>query len=357
VQGNISVRAVGTVNGATLSGNSASVPPVAGGTTDVGNITLGAGFIVVANTNSSTATVIDPSTAPPTVLATLATGFEPIGASETPDGSTALISNFSSSSVTVIDLTRTPPVVRGTPISIGSSTESTAITSDSRFAVTADGSLFAVNVSSIDIASGTILSTLSMPATAVAITPDNRTVIIGDDLSNRFSILTLSSQGALADTGIRVPNSGGSGQRTISIAPDGHFALATNLSGSMTILHIDPVAGVTVSGSLPLCCSPSGIAIAPNGAKAYAAMTNSTVAVLNIDSGDNVTDSGIRISIPGGTPDTFYGTPGIAVSADSVRVYVSNPFSNTITIIDTATNTIVGTVPVGSGPAGIGVPR
>jgi YVTN family beta-propeller protein len=357
VQGNISVRAVGTVNGATLSGNSASVPPVAGGTTDVGNITLGGGFLVVANTNSNTATVIDPSTAPPTVVATLPTGGSfPIGASETPDGSTALVSNFNSGSVTVIDLTRTPPVVRGNPILIGTLTESTAITSDSRFAITADGGGTA-NVSSIDIASGAILNTLSMTATAVAITPDNRTVIIGDDLSNRFSILTLSSQGALADTGIRVPNTGGSGQRTIAIAPDGHFALATNLSGSMTILHIDPVAGVTVSGSLPLCCSPSGIAIAPNGAKAYAAMTNSTVAVLNIDSGDNVTDSGIRISIPGGTPQTFYGTPGIAVSADGSRVFVSNPFSNTITLIDATTNAIVGTVPVGSGPAGIGVPR
>jgi YVTN family beta-propeller protein len=214
-----------------------------------------------------------------------------------------------------------------------------------------------VNVSCIDIASGAILSTVSLPATAVAITPDNRTVIIGDDTNNQFSILSLSAQGILADTGIRVPNTQGNGQRTIAISPDGHFALNTNLSGSMTILKIDPVAGVTVNGSLPLCCSPSGIVIAPNGSRAYASMTNSTVAVLNIDPADNVTDSGIRISIPGGTPQTFYGTPGIAVSADGTRLYVSNPFANTITLVDTATNTIVGTVPVGSGPAGIGVPR
>jgi YVTN family beta-propeller protein len=358
VQGSISVRAVGTVNGTSRSGNSASVSPVAGGTTDVGNIVLGGGFIVVANTNSNTATVIDPSSTPPAVVATLSTGGSfPIGASETPDGTTALVSNFSSGSVTVIDLTKTPPVVRGTPISIGTLTESSAITSDSRFAITADGSGSATNVSAIDIASGAILSTVSIPATAVAITPDNRTVILGDDTFNRFSILSLSAQGILTDTGVRVPNTQGSGQRTIAVAPDGHFALNTNLSGSLTILKIDPVTGVTIGGSVPLCCSPSGIVIAPNGSKAYASMTNSTVAVLNIDAADNVTDSGIRISIPGGTPQTFYGTPGIAVSADGTRLYVSNPFSNTITLIDTATNTIVGTVPVGSGPAGIGVPR
>jgi YVTN family beta-propeller protein len=359
VQGSVSVRAVGTVNGTSRSGNSASVSPVVGGTTDVGNIVLGGGFLVVANSNANTATVIDPSSTPPTVVVTLPTrGFFPLGVSETPDGSIALVSNFNSGSVTIVDLSTTPPSIRGNPVSIGTATESTAITSDGRFAITADGSLFNVNVSSIDIASGTVLNTLSMPATAVAITPDNRTVIIGDFNSNAFAVLALSAQGALSDTGVRIPNSGGSGDGPIAVAPDGHFALATNLfSNSLTILKISTASGVTGGGSIPLCCGPWGITIAPSGASAYVGMTDSTVAVLHIDAADNVTDTGVRISIPGGTPNTFFGTPGIAVSSDSSRVYVSNYFSNTITILDTNTNTIVGTVPVGSGPAGIGIPR
>jgi YVTN family beta-propeller protein len=358
VRGNISVRAVGTVNGVSRSGSSASVPPVAKGTTNVGDIILGGGFIVVANSNDDTATVIDPSTSPPNVVATLPTGASfPIGASVTPDGSTALVSNFNPGFLTFIDLTTTPPSVKGTPLSMGTPTESTAITSDSRFAVTADGCCGPVNVSAIAIGSESFVTTLSLPATAVAITPDNGTVILGDDSSNQFSVLSLSAQGVLSDTGVRVQNTGGFGQRTIAIAPDGHFALATNLSGSMTILKIDPVAGITVAGSIPLCCSPSGITIAPNGTKAYVAMTDSTVAILSIDSADNVTDTGIRISIPGGTPATFYGTPGIAFSSDGTRAYVSNYGSNTITILDATADSIVGTVPVGSGPAGIGVPR
>lgn len=357
-QGDITISATAIAGGKTLRGKSVPTPPVPAGTTNVGDIVLrNGGFIVVANTSSNTATVIDPSTTPPTVLATLPTGGSfPIGATETPDGSTALVSNFNSGSVTLIDLTQTPPVVRGTPISIGTLTESTAVTSDSQFAITADGS-GVTHVSAINVATGAIVSTLTLPATAVAITPDNRTVILGDDTTNRFAVLTLSSQGTLTDTGVRVANTGGSGQRTLAIAPDGNFALATNLSGSMTILKIDPTTGLSVRGSLPLCCSPSGVTITPDGSKAYIAMTNSNVAVLNIDTADNVTDSGIRIRIPGGTPDTFYGTPGIAVSADGTRVYVSNPGFSTITILDTSTNTIVGTVPVGIGPAGIGVGR
>jgi YVTN family beta-propeller protein len=357
VRGNISVRAVGTVNGVSRSGTSTSVPPVANGTTDVGDITLGGGFIAVSNSNSNTATIIDPSTTPPTVVATVPTGFFPIGASVTPDGSTALISNFDSGSVTIVNLTTTPPAVRGTPISIGTATESTAITTDGRFAVTADGSLFSVNVSSIDIAGGTILSTLSMPATSVAITPDNGTVIIGDFNNNQFAVLSLSAQGILTDTGVRIPNTGGSGEGPTAVAPDDHFVLASNLfSNSLTVLGIN-ASGVTLGGSIPLCCGPWGVAISPNGTKAYVAMTDSTVAVLNIDANDNVTDTGVRISIPGGTPTTFFGTPGIAFSSDGARAYVSNYSSGTITILDATTNTILSTVPVGSGPAGIGVPR
>jgi len=353
VRGSISVRAVGVINGATRAGLSASVPPVVGGTTNVGNITLGGGFVAVANTDSNTATIIDPTTAPPTVVANVPVGFFPIGATVTPDGSTALISNFDSGTVSLINLTATPPAVRAT-IPIGSLTESTAVTTDSRFAVTADGSGF-THVSSIDIANGTVLSTLGMGATGVAIAPDNTTVIIGDFNNNDFAILTLSAQGVLTDTGTRVPNTGGSDQRTINISPDGHIALATNLSGSVTVLRISGTT-VTVTGSIFLCCSPSGVTIAPDGSKAYATLTNSTLALLNIDASDNVTDSGIRISIPGGTPETFFGTPGIAFSADGREVYVSNPFSSTVTIVDVASNTIVGTVPVGFGPAGIGVP-
>lgn len=359
VRGSISVRAIGTVNGVSRSGTSTAVPPVPGGTTNVGTITLGGGFIVVANSNDNTATVLDPSTSPPTVVATVPTGGSfPIGASVTPDGSTALVSNFDTGSVTVIDLTTTPPSVSGTPISIGTLTESTAITSDGRFAVTADGSLFNVNVSSIAIPTATILNTLTMPATGVAITPDNGTVIVGDFDDNQFSILALSSQGTLSDTGKRVPNNGSGGPGPIAVAPDGHFALSSDLfSNSVTILKIDPVSGVTIGGSVPLCCGPWGITIAPNGAKAYVAMTNSTVAVLSIDATDNVTDAGVRISIPGGAPNTFFGTPGIAFSSDGTHAYVSNYPSGTITVLDATTDTVLGTVPVGSGPAGIGLAR
>jgi len=46
---------------------------------------------------------------------------------------------------------------------------------------------------------------------------------------------------------------------------------------------------------------------------------------------------------------------GIAITPDGSKVYVSNCYSNTTSVIDTSTNTVTATVPVGLYPTGIAV--
>ena len=46
---------------------------------------------------------------------------------------------------------------------------------------------------------------------------------------------------------------------------------------------------------------------------------------------------------------------GIVVTPDGSKVYNTNYADNTVSVIDTATNTVTTTVPVGNGPVGIGV--
>ncbi len=66
---------------------------------------------------------------------------------------------------------------------------------------------------------------------------------------------------------------------------------------------------------------------------------SNTVSV--IDTATNMVSATILVGI----------TPfGVAVSPDGSKVYVTNAFSNTVSVIDTATNTVIATIPVGITP-------
>ena len=46
---------------------------------------------------------------------------------------------------------------------------------------------------------------------------------------------------------------------------------------------------------------------------------------------------------------------GVAVTPDGKHAYVANIGSNNVSVIHTASNTVVATVPVGTGPVGVAV--
>jgi YVTN family beta-propeller protein len=74
-------------------------------------------------------------------------------------------------------------------------------------------------------------------------------------------------------------------------------------------------------------------------------LDNSTVSVI-----DTATNT-VTTTIPVGT-----GPSGVAVTPDGATVYVANQFSSTVTVIDTATNTVTTTIPdVGVSPFGLAV--
>jgi YVTN family beta-propeller protein len=88
-----------------------------------------------------------------------------------------------------------------------------------------------------------------------------------------------------------------------------------------------------------------GVAINPAGSRVYVANRgDNTVSV--IDTGTN-TVTGAPIPV-GGQPF------GIDVHPKGTYVYVANSFDNTVSVISAATNLVVATVPVGTTPRAIG---
>ncbi|MDH6284901.1 YncE family protein [Prescottella agglutinans] len=100
-----------------------------------------------------------------------------------------------------------------------------------------------------------------------------------------------------------------------------------------------------MTATVPVGSGSTGVAITPNGARAY--VTNMyTNSVSVIDTATNtVTDT-----VPVGEQPR-----GVAITPNGARAYVTNGYGNSVSVIDTATNTVTDTVPVGSAPNGVAI--
>jgi len=107
--------------------------------------------------------------------------------------------------------------------------------------------------------------------------------------------------------------------------------------------------------SNPFCCPayPFSVAITPDGSKAYVAIeydgfsgpVAGAVSVI-----DTATNTVVGSPIPVGK-DPY----GIAITPDGSKVFVTNAADNSVSVISTATNTVVAVPPVGTEPIGFGV--
>ena len=134
----------------------------------------------------------------------------------------------------------------------------------------------------------------------------------------------------------------------VAVSPDGSRVYVTNQCASSsctngTVSVIDTASGLTTS--IGVGTNPIGVVVSPDGSRVYVTNYGSnTVSVI-----DTATDQVTGSPIPVGS-----GPVGVAVSPDGSRVFVANANSNTVSVIDTANNSLVTTIAVGSGTVGSG---
>jgi len=106
--------------------------------------------------------------------------------------------------------------------------------------------------------------------------------------------------------------------------------------------------------TVALAAIPKAVAITPDGKHAYVAIQACSVCMTNvladrvsvIDTASNTVVASVPVGV---TPSD------VAVTPDGTLVYVTNYNSNNVSVIATASNTVVATVPVGTGPEGVAV--
>jgi YVTN family beta-propeller protein len=99
-----------------------------------------------------------------------------------------------------------------------------------------------------------------------------------------------------------------------------------------------------VVATIPVGFAPMGVAFSPDGTRAYVAnFSSSNVSV--IATATNTVVATVTVILP------F----GVAVSPNGQDVYVSKARANKVRVIATATNTKVAAIPVGSEPSGLAI--
>lgn len=245
----------------------------------------------VANAEDDTVSVI--SIAGNSVIATIPVGNEPKGLGVTPDGSRVYVANTQDDSVSAI-ATATNAVM-APPILVGDKPEGIAITPEGLRALVAQrGGDIAV----IELATGSIL-------------------------------------GEVLDA---------LGPSKLAVTPDGSRGFAVNKnSNSVTIFSL--VTGMALGVPILVGANPSGMGISPNGPAYASSGSDNTVSAI-----DPVNHSKIGPPIPG-----FAGPAGIASTADGATAYVANSAASSVSVIDAASASVVGQIPVGSAPQGIAI--
>jgi YVTN family beta-propeller protein len=137
-------------------------------------------------------------------------------------------------------------------------------------------------------------------------------------------------------------------------ANDAHLAVANPDNNSVTFFEVHNGRSIRLA-EVTVQTEPSGVAFLPDGSKAYVANTVSgTVSMIPTN----------LATLPAvgtiGSADTHIAVGvepyGLALTPNGTKLYVSNSRSNSISVIDTATNTVIKTISnVGLEPRGLAI--
>jgi YVTN family beta-propeller protein len=260
----------------------------------------------VTDSQSNQLTVVDLTTQPASVITSISVGTYPQAVALSADGKTAYVTNYRSNTLSIVDVSTPTPTV----------TKTVAVGSEPVGVVQYAGSVYVANfasgtISVVDPAGGTVTGTID-----------------------------------LTGTGTPAPSG-------LAVAPEGHLYVDDSHNSVTDVIDLDTDAQ---TGSVPVGTYPAYLALdghigyVANGTKG--AVDPGTVSVVDLSDAHNPT--------PVHTIGVGAHPYGIAVLPSLGEAFASNsgnglPGSGSLSVIDTTTNTVTGTVTVGSTPDAVAV--
>lgn len=228
--------------------------------------------------------------------------------------------NGGSKSVSTIN-TATNQVV-GTPIPTGELPESIAITPNGKRAFVVNQTGASVTV--IETATRTPVATIPLPSNGerVAISPDGKTAYVTSE--SKEKVIAINTETATEVGTITA----GPEASAIAISPNGKQAFVGIAPEDVQV--VETATGKPVGGPIKVAGFAQEIAFTPDGETAYVAAGNE-VAVIDTALGQVVREIPIGAAVS-----------SLAVSPDGRRLYVSSAADKNVSVVETATNKVVG---------------
>lgn len=205
-------------------------------------------------------------------------------------------------------------------------------------------------------AANTVTATITIPHYGfdLAITPDGKYVYVPD--LNGVAVISTATNTVTANVNLN-------GAENVAITPNGKYAYVivydTQPNEQKNYVAVISTATNKVTKSITLEGNPTGVAIAPSGEYAYVAMgdlTNGNIGLVSVISTATNTIT-TTVTVKG-------SSQGIAITPNGQYVYVvgtggmatlgGTESNNTVSVINTADNTLATTISVGIGGLGEG---
>jgi len=286
-------------------------------------------FGYVSNYNSGTVSMFDVKSS--SVLANIAVGPNPLGIAITPDGASLYASVQGSNQVAVID---TNQRIVLTDIPVGQQPTGIALTPDGARAYVANRADNTVSV--INTATNTVIASIPVGQypQLLSVSPDGSRLYIANTNGGSVSIV---------DTGTNSPLETISGLTNmptgVHFSPNGSVVYVADQGGALSI--IDP-ATATLLNNLPIQGNPIDVAVTPDGKRLYVSNSlSSGVSGIDVLDATSLTQTGF---VPVNT-----GTAGLAMTPDGSEVYAAEQGLRSVSIVNTGTNTVTTSIPVGNG--------
>lgn len=295
---------------------------------------------------------------PNTYTQTVIVGTDPHGIAVSPNGFRVYVANRASKTVSIIN-TNTLLVIA--TVTVGDSPVSVAATNDFAYVVNSGDSTVTV----INAATRKVVKTVSVGVNPVAITlnPSGSQAYVTVESTNSIDVINTSDNTIAATIPV------GTMPQRVAFSPDGTLAYVTNF-GTNSLWVIDTTTNA-ITKTLTVGKGPLGVAATPDGDWVFAVnATDKTVSMIPTlsykplpaigvgaapievaatdeaayvvcQSQDTVSVISVRYRDQIATVNVGSNPHGIVASPDGRRVYVTNRASGSVSVITTATNSVL----------------